>query len=111
MQFIPPKRLHESNIQAEAYRQLRNNNIKCCLEYTIHCKEFNSKVRSDIVIIEDGQIILIIECKSRVKKLEPNFKGRQYQKYQSLSIPVIYCMNFTQAKNIADKVMPYLSTK
>jgi len=108
MKFIKPNRLHESNIQAEAYRQLRNNNIKCCLEYRIYCPEFNCNIQADIVIIKDSLILAIIECKSRKRNKTPNTKGRQYLKYQSLNIPVVYCMDFNEAVNIMDIIKDYI---
>ena len=108
MKFIKPNRLHESNIQAEAYRQLRNNNVKCCLEYSIHCPEFNSNIRADIILIKDNKITAIIECKSRKRNKEPNYKGRQYKKYQSLGLPIIYCMDFSDAINIMSKIKDYI---
>ena len=108
MKFIPPRRLPEANIQAEAYRQLRNNNIKCCLEYRIYIPDFNSYIRADIAIIKDDEVILLIECKSRKRNKSPNKDGRQYKKYKSLGIPILYCMDFKEAQNILDDISPFL---
>ena len=108
VKFIRPNRLHEANVQAEVYRQLRNNDIKCCLEYRIHCPKYNCIVRADIVIIRDGLITAIIECKSRKSDKKPNYSGRQYKKYKSIGIPVIYCMDFKQAINILDEIQDFI---
>jgi hypothetical protein len=108
MKFIPPKRIHESNIQAEVYRRLRNAGIKCFLEYPVYCPKFNSSIRVDVIIIKDNEIKLFIECKSRKRNKEPYKKGQQYLKYKSLNMPLIYCMDFNQAVNILDAIKPYL---
>lgn len=110
MKFIKPRRLPEANIQAEVYRQLRNQGIKCCLEYRIYIESMNCHIRADVVIIQDGDIIAIIECKSRKEDGEPNKSGRQYKKYKELGIPFIYCMTFKQVPKIINKIISLLDS-
>ncbi len=86
------KRLPEANIQAEIYSRLRAIDIQCCLEYKIWINSLQASSRADIVIIRDGYIIAIIEVKSRKVGSKPNKNGRQYQKYEAIGIPFIYCM-------------------
>ena len=108
MKFIKPKKLPEANIQAELYRQLRNNNIKCCLEYRIRIPEFKRNIRADIVVIKDSRIIVIIEVKSRYGDDEINKDSRQWKCYETLNVPIIYCMNFRQVPITINKVLELL---
>ena len=105
MKFIRPRRLPEANIQAELYRQLRNRDIKCCLEYRIYVKSMDSFIRADVIIIKDSIIICIIECKSRREGSKPNKNGRQYRSYASLGVPFMYCMTFKQVPKMVDEVI------
>lgn len=104
LEFIPPTRLPEANIQAEIYRHLRNRNIKCCLEYRMFCDETKRFLRADVVTITDGRILSIIECKSRDNNFKVNENGRQYQQYKSFDIPVFYCMNFKHVERVANLI-------
>lgn len=94
MDFIKPKHLPEANIQAELYRHLRNDGIKCCLEYRMYVEEFNTFCRADLIIIKGKKIIAIIECKSRDNNFEVNKGGKQFRQYKTFGIPIFYCMNF-----------------
>ena len=86
MKFTPKKRISEANIQAEVYYRLKRLGINCYLEYKHeHC-------RFDMVIVNDDDIIAIIEFKSRIKKIGIiNTQSRQYNRYLSYGLPIIYC--------------------
>lgn len=104
LEFIPPKRLPEANIQAELYRKLRDTNIKCCLEYRMFCKETNSFIRVDAITLLDGRITSFIECKSRNDNFQVAIEGSQYQKYKTFGIPIFYCMNFKHVTRTVELV-------
>ncbi len=67
----------------------------------------NCYIRADIVIIQNDEIILIIECKSRKSESEPNKKGRQYKKYKALGVPFLYCMTFKQVPYIINNIIEF----
>ena len=52
MEFKLPKRISEANIQAEFYKQCKENNINVYLEYK------HEKCRFDAVIHNENEIIL-----------------------------------------------------
>ena len=106
MKFIKPKRMPEANIQAELYRRLRSYNIPCCLEYRIKLPNGTGYCRADIVVIDgDSNIACIIEVKSRIKKKKPYEAGRQYQNYESLGIPFMYCMGWWEIEQTMKSVL------
>ena len=103
MRFIRPKRIPEANVQAEIYRLLRNKGIKCCLEYRVEVPEYNNHLRADIAIINGDDIACLVEVKSR-KNGKINKEGRQYKKYISLGVPVIYCLSFKEVGHCVDEI-------
>jgi len=105
MKFIRPKRLPEANIQAELYHELRKANIRCCLEYSMHCKETQSNLRADIITIIGDDIGCIIECKSRGLIFKIDKEGKQYRQYRTFNIPLFYCMKFTHVKKTLESII------
>ncbi len=110
MKYIKPKKLAEANVQAELYRQLKNNDIDCVLEYAVHVPLLNCGMRIDVIIISKGEIIAAIECKSRGADRTINRRGRQYRKYQTLGVPFFYCMNIDEIPKIVNYYV-YLKNK
>lgn len=96
IKFNPPRVLPEANTQAEIYRQLRNLDIKCCLEFSMKCEQQGRTIRADMAVIKDGYILCLIECKS--KGDAPNEEGQQYDAYDSLGIEFAYCMGWKEIK-------------
>lgn len=99
MKFIRPNKMPEANIQAEIYRLCRNEGINICLEYT-----FNN-CRFDAVIIKNGEIIAIVETKSRKKVNHKRLlKTKQLLKYLSFGIPVILCASWNEIESAFYKI-------
>ena len=109
MKYNRPNRIHEANIQAELYCQFKRLNIKCVLEHKIYCAPMNCNIIPDIVIVEDGEIVCIVEVKSKLSKFEPNKSGKQYKKYEAIGIPFFYCMHMRQVMETVKKVLELMS--
>ena len=105
MKFTKPKKLPEANIQAELYHYLRNEGIRCCLEYHMHCESTGNNLRADIVTVIDDEIGCIVECKSRTFNFGIETTGKQYQQYKSFDIPLFYCMKFTHVKKTLESII------
>ena len=90
MKLDPNQRISSANVQAEFYHMCRNADINIRLEYRAdHC-------RFDLVVYNDNyDILAIIEAKNKsTKNAQINKSGRQYKKYNSFGVPVVYLMNF-----------------
>jgi len=102
--------LSEANIQAECYYRLRLLKIPCCLEYIIkNPKTKNKYYRLDIAILKkvnkQFHIIAIVEIKNRTYPENGiNKNTRQYRRYSSLGLPLIYCLNSIQIDKTIKKI-------
>jgi hypothetical protein len=101
MEFERPKRIPEANIQAEIYKRLKELGIESILEYKF--KEF--KLRADLIIIKNDEIICACEIKSWSKPREINSQGKQFQKYLKLGIPVFYCGRFEKIDYLIKEII------
>jgi hypothetical protein len=94
-----PRRLSETNIQAEIYRQCKANGIECFLEYRSYWNGIRG-CRFDAVIVKDGMITTIIEVKSvrphRLEQRRESWKvSKQHKRYSQFGLPVylVRCMD------------------
>ena len=105
MLFIKRDRISEANIQAEIYHRLKVCGIPCYLEYKV------DKCRFDIVILKEHEevteIIAIVEVKSKlgdnINKI--NYNGRQFKKYSSYGLPLLYCTNMSCVYKTVGKIL------
>ena len=109
MRFKKPNKIPEANVQAEIYRLLRNKNIKVCLEYRMECESQGRHIRADIAVIHEGNIICLIECKSRKGSKGVNKQTRQYKAYKSIGVDFIYCLNWHEIKDAVNYVVDKIS--
>ena len=72
-------RISESLIQRELYHRCRQEGIDVYPEYS--CTVNGKGCRFDLVILDDEEVVMIIECKSRESCKVPR-RGKQYQKYK-----------------------------
>jgi len=105
MKFIKPKKLPEANIQAELFHLLRNEGIRCCLEYSMHCEQTGNNLRADMVTVIGDDIGCIVECKSRTGNFTIDTEGRQFIQYKSFNVPLFYCMNFAHVKKTLESII------
>ena len=105
MIFKTNGRISEATIQAEIYHQLKTIGIECYLEqnFDIIYKGRPHKVRADIIIVKNYNIVCICEVKNGLDE-RPNKNTRQYHKYQILGIPFFYCMNVSQINNVISDI-------
>lgn len=96
--FIKPKFALATTVQCEVYRQLTNLGIQVEAEYKA------LKCRFDLVVVKDGEIVAIIETKKAYVKPGPPRKGRQFQKYASFGIPLIYTLGLEQVADTIEEV-------
>lgn len=88
IKFIVPKKLPESNIQAEFYLRCKQEGINCLLEYRVKGSRF------DAIIYKGEEIICIIEVKNLSKsslkrRLDGKRQYKQIERYKQYGIPVI----------------------
>ena len=99
-------RISEANIQAELYNRLRLLGIKCYLEYA------HENFRFDMVILNKDDIIGIVEIKSRTRNIGiVNKNTRQYRKYHSYGLPVIYCTNMSEINKSIERIKALFHTQ
>lgn len=102
---IEIERLHQDNTKAEIYRRLRNAGVGCCLEYR-HKIEGRRACVFDLVVIQKGCIVLIVEAKSSANW---NWKcKRQHAKYSRFSVPIWLVTSFCQAKSVACEIIDHV---
>ena len=101
MQFIPPKRLREANLQAELYCRLKELNIPCYLEYSFHLIGSSKRPRADAAIYKNGKVVCLVEVKSRMNPFRTNWQSKQLQKYRATGLYTIVCDNFNFEESIA----------
>jgi hypothetical protein len=99
---IENDRINSANVQAELYRRLRARDINCRLEYTYQ------NCRFDLVVIVDGYIVALTECKNTKTKLFPNKNGRQYKKYSLFGLPLLYCLNMDEIDDTVKLILVVL---
>jgi len=105
---------NEATIQAEIYRQLKNNNIDCYLEIKIKNpkRKLNSIV--DIVVCDDnGNIVYFIEVKPKPKTIKPKKdktiqEDRYVELFEHYKIPYIYCYGHEQIKETVRTIIKAL---
>lgn len=98
MKFIAPKFESATTVQCEVYRQLANLGIQTEAEYK------TSGCRFDLVVIQDGKVVAIIETKKAYVKPGPPREGRQFKKYSSFGIPLIYTLGLGQVPDTIEQV-------
>jgi hypothetical protein len=109
MRYKKPSIPKEALVVFELCYSLRNNNIQFDLEYSDIVVNFNvgnHKVRFDIVIIKNNEIICIIECK-RAKILTTG-RNNQITKYSTFGVPVLLCRGMQDIPGVVAKVQSYL---
>jgi hypothetical protein len=114
MLFIS-KKMTEANIQAECYHQLRLLGIKSCLEYKTHTKD-GKECRFDMVVLKEindqYHIIAIVEFKNNRKEYDYIISGhKQYAKYSSFDIPLIYCRRREGIPETVDKIVQLINNE
>lgn len=75
----------EANVVKELAISLDKEGIETSLEYRI------KRTRVDLVVIKDNMVKCCIEVKKKSRK-KFNTDTRQYNKYNNIGIPTIYCM-------------------
>lgn len=102
--FITPRQgTTEATLQAEIYHQLRKKNIKSVLEYKIN------NCITDIAVLDSTEnICCAIEVK-RNRKREVKRTSKQYNKYEKLGIPFIYCVHESRIKDTVDLIQRYIN--
>jgi len=91
-------RISEANIQAECYHKLKLLGIRTYLEYG--CEN----CRFDMVVLNGSKIIAIVEFKNGRAGKPINQNTRQYKKYHSFGLPVIYCKSVTEIEETIKKI-------
>ena len=94
-------RISESLIQCELYHHCRQEGIDVYPEYS--CTVNGKGCRFDLVILDDEEVVMIIECKSRESCKVPR-RGKQYQKYKGTGLPVIYCVHLDMIEHTMTKI-------
>lgn len=104
MTFVVPRYPSATTVQCEVYRQLSNLGIQVEAEY-----KFNG-CRFDLIVVKAGKIVAIIETKKTYVKPGPPREGRQFKKYASFGIPLIYTIGLEQVANTIEEVKKLLNT-
>jgi len=109
------KKLAEVNIQAECYHQLRLLGIKTCLEYKTRTAD-GQGCQFDMVVLKEleynqYEIIAIVEFKNHKKEYDfiEAMKTKQYYKYSSFGIPLIYCRRREELQSTVDKIVQLIN--
>ena len=105
MRFIKPRRVPEATIQAVVYNLLCYSGVEAHMEYRIHIPEENRFIRADIVVVKEASIVAIIEVKSKKRKSNPHTRGKQYQRYMSLDVPIFYCCHMDDANGVVRSIV------
>ena len=94
------KRIPEANIQAEFYRQCKNNGINVCLEYRF------SGCRFDAVVYDQNKFIhFIVEVKSYTDpNKKPNWNTKQIKKYKQFRTPVLLIVRMEGIKEAIEHI-------
>ena len=97
-------KISEAQIQAECYRRLRNLGIEVYLEYK------HRNCRFDLVVVENGEIVVIVEIKNHQRHYDParTFKTKQFKKYSSLGIPLVYCLSWDELEKTISQILLFL---
>ncbi len=96
---------NEATIQAELYRQLKNNSIDCYLEIKIKNPKRRLNSIVDIVVCDNcDNIVYLIEVKPKpkksiLKKERTNQEDRYIELSEHYDIPYIYCYGYEQIKD------------
>jgi type I site-specific restriction-modification system R (restriction) subunit len=99
------KKITHDYIKCELYRILVSNGFEVYPE--VKYKEF--KLRADLTVYYKGKFICLVETKNyRNQNKQPNFKGKQYKKYENSKLRFFYCVGlfnimttFNQIKSLA----------
>ena len=100
MQFLPPKKLREANIQAELYHRLKELGIPSYLEYSFKDFANNRRRRADLVVYKNNKIVCLVEAKSRIRSFQPNWNTKQLKAYRATGVFVIVCDNFNLEESV-----------
>ena len=101
----------EANIEAECYHQLRLLGIKSYLQYRTYTKEGETCIFDMIILKETDnkayEIIAIVEFKNHSKHYDYKNTSatRQYKKYSSFNLPLIYCHRREEIQETVDKIV------
>jgi len=94
-------RISEGTIQAECYHRLR------LLDIESHMEHRHENCRFDLVIVKDGNILAIIEFKNYARDYSHRKRlrnSKQFQKYSSYGVPVIYCRKMEEVDQTIEKI-------
>jgi hypothetical protein len=99
---IPFKYRKTSSVQVgmEFYRKCTNKGMHLYVEYRVGTSRF------DAVLVKNNQVILIIEFKNSKKKV-PNPNTRQFQKYTSHGVDVLYVMDMQSVDSAVSVALDY----
>lgn len=98
MRFVKPRFPSATTVQCEVYRQLTNLGIRVEAEYKCNGSRF------DLIVIRDGKIVAIIETKKRYVKPGPPREGRQFKKYSTYGVPLLYTIGLEQVADTIKEV-------
>ena len=104
MKYVPPKKIHSANIQAEFYSRCRKLGIPCVLEYRY------GKLRFDAIIHNGKDILAIVEVKNHKYPNDTRHSTtRQIAKYSDFGAPVILLNHYTRIEKAIDTVISIIS--
>lgn len=102
MNISYPKRHSEFEIQALLFSALQ------LLGYDVRGEVKSSPCRFDLVIFRNKEAICIIEVKKWIKKKTPS-KTKQYDRYMSYGLPLVYCGHIEDIQETVRKVQELIS--
>jgi len=107
MQFKQPRRVPSAEVQAELYHRLREVGIEVHLEYRapgVPGYKRGRKCVFDLVIVVDGRILGIIECKRRGRRNAPTGRSGQERAYLSFGISLLWCYGMEDVPEIFERI-------
>jgi len=91
------QKLHEDNIKCLLFSELLKFGFEVVAEVKINFSRY------DLVVYDGSEPVVGIEVKNRPAQT-PSKHGRQYRRYESNRLPVIYCMGLRLIDDTVEQV-------